>query len=151
METVGLEKHELPPTNQKRMVAFINHFILTTVNFLNRFATDCESKLIAHEHKMQSLEASLLIVEAKLASIEALKDDLPSESIEHATSPKEATNDDSFAVKNEVKEEHSSPIHERDPRYEKYIKMVQVGVPILAVKAKINSEGLEPDYIDQFL
>ncbi|XP_055627565.1 WASH complex subunit 3 [Toxorhynchites rutilus septentrionalis] len=153
METIGLEKHELPPTNQKRMVAFINHFVLSTVNFLNKFAADCEDKFIEYEYKMQSLEASLLIIEAKLASIEALKNGTVIASgvqDEKTETPAEVhvaaeTDDDRSKDTAEV------PIKERDQRYDKYFKMVQVGVPILAVKNKISSEGLDPEYIDEFL
>ncbi|XP_055530539.1 WASH complex subunit 3 [Wyeomyia smithii] len=147
METVGLEKHELPPTNQKRMVAFINHFILSTVSFLNQFATDCESKLVAHEYKMQSLEASLLIVEAKLASIDALKTDVASAPSTNPSSSNDTTNNSGGT--DDVKED--PPSTEQDPRYERYLKMVRVGVPVLVVKNKISSEGLDPDYIDRFL
>lgn len=48
------------------MVAFVNHFIVNTVTFLNKFIGNCETKFIAFESKLQKLEASLLIVEAKV-------------------------------------------------------------------------------------
>ncbi|XP_055603527.1 WASH complex subunit 3 [Uranotaenia lowii] len=80
METLGLEKHELPPTNQKRIIAFINHFVLNTVDFLNTFTVQCEHKFVRYEEKIQSLEASLRIVQAKLASIDALKNSTAAES-----------------------------------------------------------------------
>uniref|UniRef100_A0A1Q3FK30 Putative coiled-coil domain-containing protein 53 n=1 Tax=Culex tarsalis TaxID=7177 RepID=A0A1Q3FK30_CULTA len=152
METVGLDKHELPPTNQKRMVAFINHFVLSTVHFLNRFALDCENKFIQYEHKMQSLEASLLIIEAKLASIDALKG-----SAAAATTPSvqpSKNTEEEVAATDEVAEvsvEEETAGQEKDPRYERYFKMIQVGVPVPAVKNKIRTEGLDPNYIDAFL
>lgn len=57
---------EVPPIDQKRMVAFINEFIVSTVSFLNQFMTNCETKFVEFELKMQKIEASLLIVEAKV-------------------------------------------------------------------------------------
>lgn len=68
------EKHsflcfEVPPIDQKRMVAFINHFIVNTVTFLNEFMRNVESKFIEFESKLQTIEASLQIVEAKVFSI----------------------------------------------------------------------------------
>lgn len=48
------------------MVAFVNHFIVNTVTFLNKFIANCETKFIAFESKLQKVEASLLIVEAKV-------------------------------------------------------------------------------------
>lgn len=57
---------EIAPIEQKRLVAFINEFIISTVNFLNEFMTNVESKFVEFELKMQKIEASLLIVEAKV-------------------------------------------------------------------------------------
>lgn len=51
------------------MVAFINEFIISTVSFLNEFMTKCETKFIEFEQKMQRIEASLLIVEAKVLKL----------------------------------------------------------------------------------
>lgn len=57
---------EVPPIDQKRMVAFINEFIITTVSFLNDFMTNIETKFVEFELKLQKIEASLMIVEAKV-------------------------------------------------------------------------------------
>lgn len=57
---------EVPPIEQKRMVAFINEFIISTVTFLNEFMKNVETKFVEFELKMQKIEASLLIVEAKV-------------------------------------------------------------------------------------
>lgn len=57
---------EVPPIDQKRMVAFINEFITSTVNFLNEFMKNTEEKFVEFELKMQKIEASLMIVEAKV-------------------------------------------------------------------------------------
>lgn len=57
--------------------------------------------------------------------------------------------------KTEPKEPEPEPIEEKfedsktqpiskDPRYAKYFKMVQFGVPAQAVKLKIKQEGLDP-------
>lgn len=48
------------------MVAFINHFIVNTVTFLNDFMANIESKFIEFESKLQNIESSLTIVEAKV-------------------------------------------------------------------------------------
>lgn len=54
--------------HQKRMLAFINHFVIKTVQFLNNFANECETKLINYEMKMQTIEASLKILETKVST-----------------------------------------------------------------------------------
>ncbi|XP_040156157.1 WASH complex subunit 3 [Anopheles arabiensis] len=162
MDSLTVQKHELPPTNQKRMVAFINHFIVSTVTFLNKFASDCESKFVTYEQKIQNLEASLLIVEAKLASIDVLKqlNDGPPASAEMKPSDSQPTALGSSDVEPVPAAELQSqpeistpnpPALERDPKYDLYFKMLQLGVPLGAVKNKISFEGLDPDYIDRFL
>uniref|UniRef100_A0A182MTE8 Coiled-coil domain-containing protein 53 n=1 Tax=Anopheles culicifacies TaxID=139723 RepID=A0A182MTE8_9DIPT len=157
MDTLDtVQKHELPPTNQKRMVAFINHFIVSTVTFLNKFASDCETRFVNYEQKIQNLEASLMIVEAKLASIDVLKQPDNTTAIE---GNKQSAIAPSTTETKPVPEQESLPdvpanqpaAPERDPKYESYFKMLHVGVPLGAVKNKIVSEGLDPDYIDQFL
>lgn len=57
---------KVPPIDQKRIVAFINHFVIKTAEFLNKFAVNCETKLIAFESKLHKVEASLAILEAKV-------------------------------------------------------------------------------------
>lgn len=59
----------MPPIEQKRMVAFINHFIVNTVSFLNEFLANVESKFVEFESKLQNIEASLQIVEAKVFDV----------------------------------------------------------------------------------
>lgn len=59
-------RFEVPPIEQKRMVAFINDFIVSTVSFLNQFMAQCDTKFLEFEQKMQKIEASLVIVEAKV-------------------------------------------------------------------------------------
>ncbi|KAG9339881.1 hypothetical protein JZ751_022194 [Albula glossodonta] len=36
----------------------------------------------------------------------------------------------------------------KDPRYARYLKMVQVGVPVMAIKNKMTQEGLDPSLLD---
>lgn len=37
------------------------------------------------------------------------------------------------------------------PEYDRFVKMVQVGVPLQAVKLKLQLEGLDPDVLDEVL
>lgn len=37
------------------------------------------------------------------------------------------------------------------PEYERFVKMVQVGVPVQAVKLKLQLEGLDPNVLDEVL
>lgn len=69
---LNLTLFKVPPIEQKRMAAFINEFIISTVSFLNEFMTKCETKFVEFEQKMQRIEASLLIVEAKVLKLNGL-------------------------------------------------------------------------------
>ena len=54
--------------NQKRTIAFINHFVTHTARFLNHFSCVCEDKLEHLSSRLQQLEISLSVVEAKVFS-----------------------------------------------------------------------------------
>ncbi|KAE8615110.1 hypothetical protein XENTR_v10008410 [Xenopus tropicalis] len=70
----GIDLTKVPPIQQKRTVAFLNQFVVHSVQFLNRFATVCEEKLSALSLRIQQIETTLNILEAKLSSIPGLED-----------------------------------------------------------------------------
>jgi len=147
---------KVPPINQKRTVSFINHFITHTVTFLNKFALSCEERLFDFENKLQKLEASLEILESRLSSIPGLEQEHhkePNNVNENNASKLEEVevrtvdepDNSEIEPKNEEKEVHSAA---KDPRYEKYFKMLHFGVPKQAVKLKMDQEGLDASVLD---
>ncbi|KAH8281474.1 hypothetical protein KR054_000837, partial [Drosophila jambulina] len=146
---------QVPPLNQKRILAFVNHFLVNTCNFLNEFALGCETKFVEMERQLQKTEASLIILEAKLASIPT-DHDAPSEGASapaQSEKPTEAPTPDSenTPMSDPVDEAPAEPVGVRaceDVRYRKFFKMLHVGVPAPAVKQKMQSEGLEPRLLD---
>lgn len=52
--------------NQKRLIAFVNSFVSNTAGFLNRFSCVCEEKLENMSHRMQQLEITMSLLEAKV-------------------------------------------------------------------------------------
>lgn len=52
--------------NSKRMLTFFNEFLITTTNFLNDFASECDDKFFELERKMNKIESNLLIIEHKV-------------------------------------------------------------------------------------
>ncbi|KAF5284577.1 hypothetical protein FQR65_LT02403 [Abscondita terminalis] len=140
----NIDYEKISPILQKRIVVFINHFISNTVSFLNSFAQSCESRLMEFDYKIQKVEASLLILESQLSSIPSLNDSqLSSVQVENSTL-------ELPEVKEEVVEDISvqSCKAADDPRFSKFFKMLQVGVPRQAVKNKMELEGLDPNIID---
>ncbi|NXS28530.1 WASC3 protein, partial [Pomatostomus ruficeps] len=70
----GIDLTKVPAIQQKRTVAFLNQFVVHTVQFLNRFSTVCEEKLLALSLRIQQIETTLNILDAKLSSIPGLED-----------------------------------------------------------------------------
>ncbi|XP_020287945.1 WASH complex subunit CCDC53 isoform X2 [Pseudomyrmex gracilis] len=148
---------KVPPINQKRTVSFINHFITHTVTFLNKFALSCEERLFEFENKLQKLEASLEILESRLSSIPGLDQEKDKETnnadensatkLEDAEVSKveQSDNDEVEPPKEEEKNVQSA---DKDPRYEKYFRMLHFGVPKQAVKLKMEQEGLDASILE---
>ncbi|XP_069829592.1 WASH complex subunit 3 [Dendropsophus ebraccatus] len=162
----GIDLTKVPAIQQKRTVAFLNQFVVHTVQFLNRFSTVCEEKLSALSLRIQQIETTLNILDAKLSSIPGLEDvkveanlstnnitngHLPPQPVPESTpaaphSEQNSINDNAL-IKEEVPAENI-PTVAKDPRYARYLKMVQVGVPVMAIRNKMVSEGLNPDLLE---
>ncbi|XP_003708450.1 coiled-coil domain containing 53 [Megachile rotundata] len=147
---------KVPPINQKRTISFINHFIVHTVTFLNKFAMSCEERLFEFENKLQKIEASLEILESWLSSVPHLEQDQSAKDIieDKSNKQEEQQNVSKIDEPDSVKEEEpkdtqidEQPIS-KDPRYEKYFKMIHFGVPKGAIKLKMEQEGLDPSILD---
>ncbi|XP_056430563.1 WASH complex subunit 3 [Hyla sarda] len=164
----GIDLTKVPAIQQKRTVAFLNQFVVHTVQFLNRFSTVCEEKLSALSLRIQQIETTLNILDAKLSSIPGLEDvkvethlsnnitnghsqPQPVPEATPAAPQPELTQqnsiNDNISTKEEVQAENI-PTVAKDPRYARYLKMVQVGVPVMAIRNKMISEGLNPDLLE---
>ncbi|KAF4800290.1 WASH complex subunit CCDC53 [Turdus rufiventris] len=185
----GIDLTKVPAIQQKRTVAFLNQFVVHTVQFLNRFSTVCEEKLSALSLRIQQIETTLNILDAKLSSIPGLEDvkfEVSSANVNSVTngplaqaatdqqtagSPQSGQNNaqEERLQKTEVVTENVTTVA-KDPRYARYLKMVQVvsqfscrslarmlifggiyhmpGVPVMAIRNKMISEGLNPDLLE---
>nr|XP_023013881.1 WASH complex subunit 3 [Leptinotarsa decemlineata] len=149
------------PIQQKRTIAFVNHFIMDTVSHLNKFAQSCESRFMQFEYKVQKIEASLLILESQLSSISGL-DNSQNSFVQNNSSEASELELPEVTEKAEEKpsdgaseaaKEADVPITDvvrakEDPRFRKFFKMVQFGVPPPAVKLKMQNEGYDPNILD---
>ncbi|XP_053980098.1 WASH complex subunit 3 isoform X1 [Hylaeus anthracinus] len=147
---------KVPPINQKRTISFINHFIAHTVTFLNKFTLSCEEKLFEFENKLQRIEASIEILESWLSSVPSLEheqqetecsvncNDVKQEetSVSNIDESDNVIEDDPKSTQTE-----QEPVN-KDPRYEKYFKMVHFGVRKEAVKLMMEQEGLDSSILD---
>ncbi|KAJ8940435.1 hypothetical protein NQ318_007134 [Aromia moschata] len=151
---------QILPIQQKRTIAFVNHFIMKTVSYLNNFAQSCESRFMDFDYKIQKIEASLLILESQLSSISGLDD--VNNNPSNQTIAESSTNVSKLDLPEVTAdaESNSEAILENieppsgtkacdDPRFKKFFKMVQFGVPEPAVKLKMQNEGVDPNILDK--
>ncbi|SPP79817.1 WASH complex subunit 3 [Drosophila guanche] len=156
--TGDVDKTQIPPLNQKRILAFVNHFLISTCTYLNEFALGCETKFVEMERQLQKTEASLIILEAKLASIPTDNEtDVDTGSPANPLPVTTEIDAGPTPVAEEPPEHEPETEQEPQPvgvracedvRYRKFFKMLHVGVPTPAVKQKMNSEGLDSQLLD---
>ncbi|XP_043743490.1 WASH complex subunit 3-like [Cervus elaphus] len=157
----GIELTKVPAIQQKKTMAFLNQFVVHTVQFLNCFSTVCGEKLADLSLRIQQIETTLNILDAKLSSIPGLDDvtfevspvnvaRITNGTHSEATSEQSQQNSlqDSGPQESKVTPESILTVA-KDPRYARYLKMVQVGVPVVAIRNKMISEGLDPDLLER--
>ncbi|XP_022094010.1 WASH complex subunit 3-like [Acanthaster planci] len=156
----GVDLTKVGAIHPKRLLAFLNHFVTHTTRFLNKFSCVCEQKLSDLNTRIQRLEVTMNILEAKLASIPGLE----GVSVEATPAPGPTPEPEPAAAANlpalPPSEEQNLPAVEpapeapptmtvsQDPRYMKYFKMINMGVPVGALRQKLTLEGLNPDLLD---
>eukprot|EP00066_Takifugu_rubripes_P007364 XP_003972833.1 PREDICTED: WASH complex subunit CCDC53-like [Takifugu rubripes] len=155
----GVDLHMVPAIQQRRIVAFFNQFVVHTVRFVNRFAIVCEEKLANISLRIQQIETTLSILEAKLSSIPGLED-VTVDGLDHVAQ----SNDPQLKTRSRQRllnlsqtapepQQAEAPAENvmtvaRDSRYARYLKMVQVGVPVMAIRNKMVAEGLDPNLLE---
>ncbi|KAL5010148.1 hypothetical protein ScPMuIL_012453 [Solemya velum] len=166
----GIDYTKVEAIQQKRTIAFLNHFITHTAKFLNRFSCVCEEKLEKLSNRIQQLEITLSILEAKLSSIPGLENvtvattastDTESTSVTSTSTTTTVTTSQPQPQPTQVTTDSQAPppplppepepAHNpvsKDPSYIRFFKMLQVGVPPPAIKIKMAAEGLIPDLLD---
>ncbi|CAG0925273.1 unnamed protein product [Notodromas monacha] len=167
-ELAGADLETMPPVSQKKTQAFVNHYLMETVNCLNRVAETCTLKLDAICVQMDRMETSLSLLENKLASIPGIDARNPANPVENAVDiknpvvtprtgyiqdlrteekpPKEVGEED-VQDQTRIKAEESEVKPTVDPQLIKFHKMLQFGVPLMAVKQKMAAEGFDPNLL----
>lgn len=133
--------------HKKRLLAFVNHFVISTTSFLNTISKSCEQKFMALENKIQKLEASIIILESKLNSVPGLKEEVANVLTEETETPV-------VTEPEEVKPEETAPEPaqaELSPELMKYVKMLQFGVPAQAVRLKLSQDSVDPALHEEIL
>ena len=157
----------------EQTLLLLNNFITNTTTFLNVFADSCEKKISNVSAKINEIEITLAVLEAKLNSIPGLDfqgTDLPpaapavdvpssapqvSSSVPAAAAfvpdfaPVPQDNAPPVAAAAAAAPEDSGQIAAKDhPDYARFFKLIRLGVPPPVVAAKISAEGLDPSVLD---
>ncbi|XP_043274775.1 WASH complex subunit 3 [Venturia canescens] len=155
---------KVPPIHQKRTISFINHFVVNAVSFLNKLALNCEEKLFDFENKLQRIEAAVVILESRLASIPSCEEKLPvpekvsqqlledkekvdAESIPPAEAKGDIDETDKLVDEGANDKEKLIPIC-KHPLYEEFFRMKNIGAAVEALKRTMTLRGLDPDALD---
>jgi WASH complex subunit CCDC53 len=166
---VDLSLH--PPQPHSQTLLVVNKLLTTTAEQLNAFGSQCEEKLIAMHYKMQRLETGVKLLESKLSSLPGASTSAPTSSSTAAAStvptptPTAATPEGTAATQGDPTqavaaeapaaaaeapaEVQAGPKVKDDPRFAKYFKMVNFGVPKQVVSLKFQQEtGCDPALLD---
>lgn len=141
--------------HKKRLLAFINHFVISTSAFLNKLSKSCEQRFMTLENKIQKLEASVIILESKLNSVPGLDNQDANKTVEIPPSVPDKVEEKTDAEEKTVEENEETELPSAkptlDPEHMKYVKMLQVGVPEPAVRLKMTQEGISPTMQDEIV
>ena len=69
----GIDYNQIEGLQRKRLLKFINHFVLQTSHFLSNFSQTCDMKILNLAKKIQNIETSLSLLEMKLDSVPELQ------------------------------------------------------------------------------
>uniref|UniRef100_A0A7M4FL19 Nucleoporin Nup37 n=1 Tax=Crocodylus porosus TaxID=8502 RepID=A0A7M4FL19_CROPO len=137
---------QVPAIQQKRTVAFLNQFVVHTVQFLNRFSTVCEELSSIPGLEDVKFEVSSGNVNS-VTNGPVLQATTEQQSTSVSPQSEQNSIHETGLQKTEAAEENVITVA-KDPRYARYLKMVQVGVPVMAIRNKMISEGLDPDLLE---
>ncbi|KAL3677954.1 hypothetical protein R1sor_020910 [Riccia sorocarpa] len=170
------EDGNAPSVFDQRTLFLVNTFIIHTVRLLNNFSVLCEDKLADVHRRILRADATLFLLEAKLRSVDGLEgageqialDSLPDLVLPPAAGPEsslelEVSTSGGMEPVSPTKSEPSIATSvtslpatgqsehlkvKDDPQYAKFFRMLQVGVPLPAVKIQMNLEGLNSSVLD---
>eukprot|EP01096_Ripella_sp_DP13-Kostka_P015944 TRINITY_DN761_c0_g1_i1.p1 TRINITY_DN761_c0_g1~~TRINITY_DN761_c0_g1_i1.p1 ORF type:complete len:235 (-),score=104.60 TRINITY_DN761_c0_g1_i1:139-819(-) len=152
----------------KKTISLVNNFVLSTTQFINRFAYLCEKKLAQVSKDVDNLELVLSLLEAKLQSIPGLEGVTPATVAAPAASAPPAepqassSSNASPAVSASPPPDEVQPLpatasqpppngqppNKENPLYVKYFKMLSYKVPMPQIVSLMRTNGVDPDILN---
>lgn len=150
---------EIDPIPINKTVVFLNNFIISTTQYLNRFSYLCEQKLSKVARDVQRIEITMSILETKLQSIEG---------IDKVSGPSSTTSSTTSTNQTNVEENQSNippppntdmnsvppPPPENfikvreDERFKQFFKALDMGAPYPQIEMRVRGEGINPQILN---
>jgi WASH complex subunit CCDC53 len=159
LNTVSFFQQVRPVPIQATLV-LVNNFIVNTTKFLNTFSESCEIKIANVSKKLNDLEITLSVLEAKLNSIPGLdgfsSSDLPSAQQTAPATQAPPASDSSAAPPAPAAAAAAAPpppaadgvTVSTHPDYAEFFKLQRLGVPPPVIQGKMRAAGLDPSVLD---
>ncbi|CAF0814536.1 unnamed protein product [Brachionus calyciflorus] len=159
----GVNYSSVEAISQRELITYFNIFIVRTCSFLNTFSNKCETKLAELNARLESIDASITLLETKLDSVDELKDMKLDETVSNTNAigqvvtPTQTSNQ-----QNELANQSGNPpppppppepeiqlvTVSQDPRFMQYFKLLKIGAAEEAVKLKMRTDGIDPDILN---
>jgi WASH complex subunit CCDC53 len=166
-----IDYNTVEPIPYNKTVSIVNHFVINTTQFLNKFSYLCETKLATVARNLERLETTMSILEAKLASIPGLEgitaaqtplqsipqneavangapQPSPSPSTLGSVPPPSAPPPASGAAPSSAPPPVVMTKLKDHPEYATYFKMLRLGIPPPQIKMKMEASGHNPAILD---
>lgn len=152
-------------SNSSNYINVVNKFICSTINIINNMDSVLEKKFSELETKMTDTEVLTELLEIKLNSTGISFDNFSSEtnkisipppvtenpSPNTADIPPEEPKEEQSDSMEPSAEEKPDPTLEDDTELQKYVRMINMGVPLLALIPKLKSDGIDPDRLKAYI
>ncbi|KNC54879.1 uncharacterized protein AMSG_12360 [Thecamonas trahens ATCC 50062] len=150
------------PIASSSLLQFVNGFVLSSVQFLNRFSGVCEEKLGKVAIQLSRLEATMAILEAKLESVPGLDQyNIPIADSDSESDDASPAAHRPNGVRDSTAEESPAPaapaaaaapvaavrLVKDNPKYKKFFLQMRMGVDERNIRNQMMIAGLNPDLI----
>ena len=140
----------IPPIPMQKTLLLVNNFITNTGIFLNNFSNCCETKLSDVSLRINRIEITLSLLEAKLGSIPGLVDVEDSALPDTAPAPTPVSAPEPEAEPEPAPEdalpEGMVPANQH-PDYSRYFRLQRMGVPDGQIQLRMRNDGVDADIL----
>ena len=154
---------EIDPIPVNKTVVFLNNFIISTTQYLNRFSYLCEQKLAKVARDVQRIEITMSILETKLSSIDGIEKISAPTNTNNNITTNQVDNDNNGNNGNSTAPPPPPPMDsnfvppppenfvklKEDDRFKQFFKAIDLGAPFPQIEMRLKGEGINPSILSQ--